>query len=117
MTTTITSGSTSIFPLLVMNYKTERDARNVFHNVIGKAEPDVSLELDGTPYGKLELFFEYKADAWDAYTALSTGVPMELSDTDTPEVNMSFCRDGRMSLNLTSDRKRWILEIEYRETT
>jgi len=117
MTTTITSGSTSIFPDLVMNYKTERDARNVFHNVIGKAEPDVSLELDGTPYGKLELFFEHKDDAWNAYTDLSTGVPMELSDTDTPEVNMSFARDGRMSLHLTSDRKHWVLEMEYRETT
>ncbi len=116
MTTTITSGSTSIFPSLVMNYKTERDSRNVFHHVIGKAEPDVSLEIDATSYGKLELFFEYKADAWDAYTDLATGVPMDLSDTDTPEVNMTFCRDGRMSLALSGDRKHWILEMEYRET-
>lgn len=116
MTTTITGPGSSIFPTLVMNYKTDRDSRNVFHEIIGKSEPDVSLEIDGKRYGKLEMFFEYKADAWDAYTGLATGIPMELTDDDTPEVDMTFCRDGRMSMALTGDRKHWVIEMEYRET-
>jgi len=116
MTATITGPASSIFPTLVMDYETVKIAKNVFHEIIGKSEPDVSLELDPTRAGTLNLFFEYKADAWDAYTALATGIPFALSDSETPEVNMSFARDGRMTMRLTGDRKHWVIEMEYRET-
>jgi hypothetical protein len=115
MTATITGGSTTIRPDLIMSYLADRDSRNVYHNIIGKAEQDVSLEVDGKRYGNLELFFQHKDDAWEAYTTLAAGLPFQLDDVGTPEVNMTFAREGKMSIALTADRRHWTVEMEYRE--
>ncbi len=116
MTTTITDSVSSFSPDLILDYNTEREARNVIHNVIGKAEPDVSLELDGLRMGTLRLFFEVKEDAWVAYEALGQVATWELTDTDIPEINMSFVREGRMTMTLDPvSRRRWIIEMDYQE--
>jgi len=115
MAATITGSGDTIRPDLIMEYRTDRDSRNVYHNIIGKGEQDVSLEVDGKRYGKLTLFFSAKADAFAAYSALALGLPYDLADTDTPEVGMRFARDGKMAASLTRDRRHWILEMEYRE--
>jgi hypothetical protein len=116
MTTTITDSISSFSPDLVMEYSTEKQSRNVIHNVIGKAEPDVTLELDGLRIGTLRLFFESKENAWVAYEALGQVATWELTDTDTPEINMNFVREGRMTMTLDSvSRRRWIIEMDYQE--
>lgn len=116
MTTTITDSISSITPDLVLEYNTERESRNVLHNVIGKAEQDVSLELDGLRYGTLHLFFESKTDAWVAYDQLGAIGTWELTDTDTPEIGMSFVRQGPMKMGLDPvSRRRWIIEVDYQE--
>jgi hypothetical protein len=116
MTTTITDASSSITPDLVMEYSTERESRNVLHNVIGKAEQDVSLELDGLRYGTLHLFFQSKTDAWVAYDALGGVGTWELNDTDHPQIDMNFVRQGSMQMKLDPvSRQRWIIEMDYQE--
>jgi len=115
MSATITGSGETIRPDLVMEYSTERVSRNVYHYVIGKAEQDVSLEVDGKRYGNLRLFFGSKVEAFAAYAALALGLPYEFADSEVPEVGMRFARDGRMTLELTDSRLHWIIEMEYRE--
>lgn len=116
MTTTITDAATSFVPDLLLEYNTTRASRNVIHNVIGKAEPDVTLELDGLRTGTLHLFFEAKETAWEAYDALGAVATWELTDTDHPEINMNFVREGNMSIGLDPvGRRRWIIEMDYQE--
>jgi hypothetical protein len=115
MTATITGGSATIYPDLIMEYAADRDARNIYHDVIGKGEQDVSLQVDGLRYGELRLFFQYKAAAFAAYADLALGLPFALADTGTPEVDMSFTRQGKMSVAITPDRTHWTVVMEYRE--
>jgi hypothetical protein len=115
MTATITGYGDTIQPDLVLEYSTARDSRNVYHDVVGKSEQDVSLEVDGKRYGTLKLFFSARADAVDAFAALAQGVPYEFADTDIPQVGMRFARDGSMTLRLTDDRNHWIVDMDYRE--
>jgi hypothetical protein len=116
MTTTITDAATNIIPDLVLGYNTTRASRNVIHNVIGKAEPDITLELDGLRTGTLQLFFETKETAWEAYNALAGVATWELTDTDYPEIDMNFVREGNMSMELDPvSRRRWIIEVDYQE--
>lgn len=115
MTATITGGPANIYPDLIMEYRADRDARVVYHDVIGKAENDVTLLPDGKRYGNLSLFFQTKGDAWDAYAALALGLPYEITDTGTPEIDMKFSRDGKMTITLTPDRRHWIVDVDYRE--
>ena len=115
MTATITGYGDTIQPDLVMEYSTARDSRNVYHDVVGKSEQDVSLEVDGKRYGTLKLFFSARADAVDAFAALAQGVPYEFADTDIPQVGMRFARNGPIKLELTDDRNHWIVDMEYRE--
>ena len=116
MTTTILGAAATIVPDLIMEYNTERESRNVLHNIIGKAEPDVSLELDGLRFGTLHLFFESKTDAWIAYDALGTVETWELTDTYHPEIDMNFVRTASMKMGLDPvSRKRWLIEMDYQE--
>jgi len=115
MTATITGSGDTIQPDLVMDYSTARDSRNVYHDVVGKPEQDVSLEVDGKRYGTLKLFFSSRSDAVDAFAALALGLPYEFADSEIPQVGMRFARDGRMVLELTDDRRHWIVDMEYRE--
>ncbi len=116
MTTTITSSEHTIIPTFLMEYSAERASRNVIHNIIGKAEPDVSLELDGLRSGTLNLFFESKVEAWAAFQDLGTLSSWELTDTDHPEINMNFVREGPMTMELDPEtRKRWVVGMDYQE--
>ncbi len=116
MTTIITDATSTVTPDLVLEYNTERESRNVLHNVIGKAEPDVSLELDGLRFGTLHLFFEAREDAWTAYEALGAIGTWELTDTDYPQIGMNFVRTRAMKMGLDPvSRRRWIIEMDYQE--
>lgn len=116
MTTLIFNNEALIQPVMLLEYETETESNNVLHRIIGKGEPDVSLADDTTKMGTLHLFFDTKADAWEAFTLLRDTSIWTLSDTDHEEINMDFARQARMKLRLDSvSRRRWIIEMDYQE--
>lgn len=116
MTTLILNNESLIEPLMLLQYEAETESNNIVHRVIGKGEPDVSLAEDTTRMGTLHLFFETKADAWEAFALLRDISVWTLSDTDHEELNMDFTRQGRMKIRLDSvSRRRWIIEMDYQE--
>ena len=116
MTTQIINNEALIQPVFLLQYETQTESNNVVHRVIGKGEPDVSLAEDTTRMGTLHLFFDTKADAWEAFTLLRDISVWTLSDTDHEEINMDFTRQGVMKITLDSvSRRRWIIEMDYQE--
>lgn len=116
MSIQILNNETTIEPTALLEYETEVASNNIIHNIIGKADPDVSLAADATRMGTLHLFFDTKADAWAAFDALRDLSVWTLNDTDHPEIDMDFTRRERMKIRLDSvSRRRWIVEMDYQE--
>lgn len=116
---TISDGLTTITPRLVLGYETGRGSKNTFHDVIGKAAPDVTLEPLAARVGTLELFFEDAAAASACVTLHATAAVFTYTDTDNPSASMRYAVEGS-GLNVQLDpetRRRWIVKVGYREVT
>lgn len=116
MTTTITRGTTTVTPTLVLGYKSIRRAKNLIHVIIGRPDPDVTLKPAGLRTGKLELFCLDLAAAL-AVEALHAGEGVcELEDTDLPALNMLYVASGEIELELDPEtRARWVVRVDYQE--
>lgn len=116
MTVTITAGASTITPELALGYSASTESRNVTHAIIGRADPDVSLAADTLRKGTLELFFATAESAWDAFSVHSTEGIFVLVDTDIPQANMTYARDGAMRIVLDPQTlRRWLLTVGYQE--
>lgn len=114
--TTITKDATTITPQLVLGYRAESQARNVLHDILGRADADVSLREETLRAGTLSMLFLTKADAFAAYAFHTAGGTFSLADADVPEANMAFVRQGAMSIELDPQtRNRWVLEVGFQE--
>jgi hypothetical protein len=115
---TISNGSATITPTLILGYESDAESNNVVHKIIGRADPDVSLAPDSPRSGTLELFFESYADAWEARGLHAAPAVWTLTDPDVPAVNMSYVRDGSMTISLDPDsRELWTLSVGYQEVS
>lgn len=116
MSIQILNNETTIEPVMLLEYEAEVASHNIIHSIIGKGDPDVSLADDSTKIGTLHLFFDTKADAWNAFNALRDVSVWTLNDTDHPEIDMDFTRRDRMKIRLDMvSRRRWIVEMDYQE--
>lgn len=116
MSATLSSGTAIVAPELILEYRADQLSGNVFHRIIGKASPDVSLADDGPREGVLRCFFPTAAEADAARAALATAAVWTLSDPDVPLVNMTFARRERMTIQLEEEtREHWLLDIGYQE--
>jgi hypothetical protein len=118
MSTLITSGSDTITPILVMGYEAERESGNIVHQIIGRANPDVTLRPARLRTGNLELLFSSEADAMDCVSTLANaGVCAVVSD-ERATVIMSFVLAGRLRHALDPEtRDNWIVTAPYQEVT
>jgi len=113
---TISNGVDTITPDLVTEYSTSQDARNVYHDILGRADDDVSLSADSLRSGSLALLFEDRAAAWAARALLAAPDVWTLTDPDVPEVGMTFTRDGALQVELDPEtRALWLLSVGYQE--
>lgn len=118
MTTTITDGTSVITPDLVLGYETDNDATNIFHEILGRADYDVSVAPDRLRSGELLLFFEAEADAKSAREFHLAAVRFTLATDDLTLMDMTYVRRGGMRLALDSEtRTRWTLTVGYQEVT
>lgn len=115
MAITISDGTTTITPLLVLGWEDRSTARNVPHQIIGRADLDFSLQDDTLPAGDLELLFDDRATAVAARNALRQGRVFTHVDTDRPELDISFCRVGDLRLTQDDTRQYWTITVGYQE--
>ena len=114
--TTLSNGTETIIPYEVVGYESATEARNIFHNIIGRASDDVSLSDDSLRAGTLELLFTDRAEAWAAHALLVLPDVWTLTDADVPEIGMTFVRAGGMSIVLEDEtRLLWLLRVGFQE--
>lgn len=118
MTITITCGAASASPRQILSYKSSRTARNLIHDIIDRADPDVTLKPAGLRRGTLEMLC-LDLTAGLAMEALHAGEGVcVLEDTERPGRNMSYVSAGDISLELDLQTgTRWIVSVDYQEVS
>lgn len=115
---TISNGTTSLVPLLVVGRSWERPSRNRKHDILGSPVPAMSLADAGARKGTVTLLCADSA-ACAALEALhqASGV-LTLTDTETPAYSMRYAVADGGSIRTSLDpetRVRWLLEVDFQE--
>lgn len=119
MTSTIirTSDSAVTTPDLVLGYETQRESRNVVHDLIG-GDIAVTLVQASPRAGELRLFYISESDAWTAYELHAPADTFTLSDTDIADIGMLYVLNGQLQIGLDdTTRAQWVVTVGYQEIT
>lgn len=115
---TISDGTTTITPDLVLGpYSASQASRNVFHDILGRPDPDVSLAPASLRRGTLQALFVDEGTADAARDMLAAASIYTYVEPDSPTMGMRFALDGDLSVSLLTDDDSyvWTLSIPYRE--
>ena len=115
MAATITGHGNTIEPLLVLGWESSTESRNIYHQIIGRVSLDVTLREDSLQAGTLPLLFGSRASAVAARDFLRVNAVYTLTDTDRPELDLTFTRQGSMDLSQNEDRVYWQLMVSFQQ--
>ena len=120
MTATIsaTSGVGTTTPLVVLSpYQTSWKSRNIIHDLIGGGIA-VSLVAPRPRSGDLELLYDTEASAYACAALHRNETSFTLTETDRPNVAMTYVVDGQVSISLDeATLAMWIVTIGFQEVT
>lgn len=119
MTSTITHGSGVITPRVIEGYEANREARTVVHDILNRANPDVTLRAPGLRRGSLKCVFATEAEAVAAFGVLGVPQILVLADDTVPSVGMSFVvAEGDLAVMLDPEtRVVWVVVVPFIEVT
>lgn len=112
---TISDGTTEFSPLLLTSYEAASDSNNITHKIIGRANPDYSLGGESTRTGTLPMMFATAEAMAIAEAILTAPAVFTLVDSERPEVDMTFIREGTLRRRRGRTRGSWMLEVGFRE--
>lgn len=114
---TITDGTVTITPDLVLGWDSTRDARTQVHPVLGRPDPEVTLRPAGTRTGTLVLFFTDLADAQAAEDAHATPGVWSMDNTTEGAPSLAaYVVSGPITLRAEGPNlDRWLVEVAYQE--
>lgn len=114
---TISDGTTTITPDLVLGYSTQQAGRNVIHDILGRGDPDVSLAPAASRAGTLNLFFLTEADAEQCRQLHAQAAVFTYTADDNTTTSMRYVVDqGGIGPALDDQtRRRWTVSVAYRE--
>lgn len=110
--------TTQLTPELLLIAKTDRAVRNVLHDIVGRADPDVSLKPAGLRTGTLSLLFNGEQAARDADLAFAGLGTWTLVDTEQATRSMKFALAPTGSLHLEQIEDldtSWRLDVPFQE--
>jgi len=112
---TISNGVESFSPILLNGYEATSETRNIAHRIIGRPAPDYSLGGDSTRTDSLALLFADETEAHAAAEVLKDPGVFTLTDDDTPEIDMTFIREGNIRVRVAETRREWLVECGFQE--
>jgi hypothetical protein len=118
MGATITDGTTTITPVLVLGYAASQTARNIFHDILDRPDPDVSLAPATLRSGTLRLLFDTTADAEAARAFHAQAARFIYVDADEPTASMVYALadSGTLDIELDPDTlSKCTLAVPFRE--
>lgn len=117
---TISDGTTTLTPTLVLGFESRRESRNVLIEPIDSGEPYVSLAAPRTRNGTLAYLFDNEADSVACEQLHNSASVITLMDADVSSVNMSYVVPANGSITRTLDpqtRAVWTVTVDYREVS
>ena len=99
----ISDGTTTITPILITGWQTARDGGNVLHNIIDRADDEVTFHPATLRTGELEALVLTLEAALTLETLLAKPQKLTLTDADHPGVNMTFVVPEGGSITVTLD--------------
>jgi hypothetical protein len=116
LTTTLSNGTDTIAPDLVDGYESSRTARTLTHDVIGRADPDITLRPADTRKGQLRLVFGDEAAAAAAEISHAGTSVWTLTTSDLTTIGMRYVvAEGDVTRILDATRACWIVTVPFRE--
>ncbi|WP_056653302.1 hypothetical protein [Agromyces sp. Root81] len=116
MTTTLSNGTDTVTPDAVNGYQTNREARTIAHDILGRGDPDITLRPASTRRGSLELLFADEAPAAAAEVAHAGAHVWTLANTDLGTIGMLYVvAEGGITRALDDTRACWLVSIPFRE--
>ena len=118
MATTITTGSTVITPEIITAWDVSQETRNVIHDIIGRQDPDVTLQAAATRTGTLEMVFTSATDANTAREAFVNGTTFLIESDLTWLDGLTVVMNGNISTALEDvTRNLWTISADFVEVT
>ncbi len=114
-TVTISDGTSSTSPDLVIRYAARRQSGNVFHDIIGRASRDVSLAPARLRAGTIECLYVDRAAAHAALTLHAGASILTYVDSTMPETDMSYAVEGISEITHDRVYNKWKLSVEFEE--
>ena len=116
MSTTITNGTSSVTPQLIVEYAHTRAARTLVHDVIGSSVPDVTMRPARIRTGTLTAILTSRVDALALDAMLAAPSVLVIASTDELALNglRLVVADGEISTRLVGSR-HWLVEWPYQE--
>lgn len=103
-------------PLQVLGYESQRASANVFHDVIGRSNPDATLRPAGLRTGTLSYLFDSESMAAECERMHAGTAVLSLDDPELPTIAMQYVADGSITRQLDSDtRALWLVGVAFRE--
>ncbi|WP_053205840.1 hypothetical protein [Jiangella muralis] len=116
--TTISDGTTTLTPMLVLGWTPARQARTVAHPMIGRPDPDVTLRPHATRSGQLRILCADEAAAVAMEAMHASGVLLTLADDDVTSVAMTYAVTGPLGHELDPvTLVRWIVTADFTEVS
>lgn len=121
MTTTITTGASRIAPTILTGLSESAEGGAIIHDIINRANADITLRVAGLRSGRLELGFAgptCEADSAAAFALLRTAAVFTLTDTDRTTYNMTFVvpKGGRIDRAIEEQtRAAYLLTVDFQE--
>lgn len=121
MSATITRGATVLRPTAVTSIRTERESRNIVHDIIARADADVSLRPAGLRSGTIELAYhsspsaETDSELAEQQHALS-GV-FTITAPGRPSLSFTYvtAEGGRIARELNTETGVWTVRVDFQE--
>lgn len=114
MSVLITHTGGFISPVAVSDYSVEQQAGNIVHQVLGRADPDVTLRPASLRTGTLTLTFATAVDAADARRHHAAGGVFTLTSSTVPEANMSYVLTDTLGA-VQGKAGEWTLTVDFHE--
>lgn len=103
-------------PLLVFPWSTTQRSPTTLTDILGRANPWVSLAAARSREGQLELFYSSEANANAARIMLGRVDTFTLAYPARPSLAMAFVVHGDIEVQLdTTTSDHWVVRFSYRE--
>jgi hypothetical protein len=117
MATSITRGTTTLYPLLLTGLESSQETGNIVHRIINRSTPDVTFGAATLRSGTLTLLVESIGDA-EAMRALHLQAGVFTLEEPDLSLVMYYVPSGEIAVEIDDDNRAfWSVAVDFQEVT